>query len=180
MSIDECHDWLRNVAQDPDNMRWLIQGSGIAGDPSYAPWLIKQMSDDKTARIAGEAFSLITGLDLAYLDLDRKPPEGGGAGPNDDPNDPNVEMDADDGLPYPDPERIARWWGANGGRFTPGTRYFLGAPLSREHCSRGLKEGFQRQRILAAHHLCLLEPGTVLFEWRAPAPRQQRILAVMG
>jgi uncharacterized protein (TIGR02270 family) len=180
MSIDECHDWLRNIAKDAENMRWLIQGSGIAGDPSYVPWLIKQMSDDKTARIAGEAFSLITGLDLAYLDLDRKPPEGGGAGPNDDPDDPNVEMDADDGLPYPDPERIARWWGANGGRFTPGTRYFLGAPLSREHCLRGLKEGFQRQRILAAHHLCLLEPGTVLFEWRAPAPRQQRILAAMG
>jgi uncharacterized protein (TIGR02270 family) len=89
-------------------------------------------------------------------------------------------MDEDEGLPWPDPERIAKWWQANGGRFEAGTRYFLGAPVTRENCLRALKEGFQRQRILAAHYLCLLEPGTVLFEWRAPAFRQQRLLATMG
>jgi uncharacterized protein (TIGR02270 family) len=180
MTLEHCQDWLRGLAKEPENQRWLIQGSGIAGDPAYVPWLIRQMDDDKTARIAGEAFSLITGLDLAYLDLDRKPPEGGVGGPNDDPNDPNVDMDEDDGLPFPNSERISRWWDANGGRFAPGTRHFLGAPLSREHCLRALKEGFQRQRILAAHYLCLLEPGTVLFEWRAPSQRQQRLLAAMG
>jgi uncharacterized protein (TIGR02270 family) len=179
MHIDECQTWLRRMAKNPDNQRWLIQGSGIAGDPAYVPWLIKQMDDDKTARIAGEAFSLITGLDLAYLDLDRKPPEGGVGGPNDDPNDPNVDMDEDDGLPFPNSERISRWWDGNGGRFSPGARYFLGAPVTHENELRVLKEGFQRQRILAAHYLCLLEPGTVLFEWRAPAPRQQRLLAAM-
>jgi uncharacterized protein (TIGR02270 family) len=180
LEVSECHEWLRDIARDPENKRWLIQGSGVAGDPMYVPWLIKQMADDKSARIAGEAFSTITGLDLAYLELDRRVPEGGGEGPNDDPNDPRVDMDADHGLPYPNQERIARWWGANGGRFVNGRRYFLGAPLSREHCVRGLKEGFQRQRILAAHHLCLLEPGTTLFEWRAPAARQQRILTGLG
>ena len=52
----------------------LIQGAGIAGDPSYVPWLIKQMKDLKLTRLAGESFSLITGLDLAYLDLERRPP----------------------------------------------------------------------------------------------------------
>jgi uncharacterized protein (TIGR02270 family) len=180
MDQDEAQEWLRGMAQNPENLRLLIQGSGIAGDPTYVPWLIQHMTDLKTARLAGEAFSLITGLDLAYLDLERKPPEQGGAGPNDDPGDPNVDMDTDDGLPWPDPERISRWWEANGGRFEPGKRYFLGATLTREQCLRALKEGFQRQRILAAHYLCLLEPGTVLFEWRAPAARQQRLLANMG
>jgi uncharacterized protein (TIGR02270 family) len=180
MEQEESREWLRRMAQDPENLRWLVQSSGIAGDPAYVPWLIQHMADKKTARLAGEAFSLITGLDLAYLDLEIKPPEGGDAGPNDDPNDPNVAMDQDDGLPWPDPERISRWWGANGSRFTPGTRYFLGAPVTRENALRALKEGFQRQRILAAHYLCLLEPGTVLFEWRAPAARQQRLLAAMG
>ncbi len=176
----EAQDWLRHIAQNPDSMRLLIKGSGMAGDPRYVPWLIGHMSDLKTCRLAGEAFSLITGLDLAYLDLDRKPPEGGsGAGPNDDPNDPNVAMDEDDGLPWPDPQRIARWWETNVARFTSGNRYFLGAPLNRENCIRALKEGFQRQRILAAQYLCLLEPGTPLFEWRAPSPRQSRLLAGM-
>jgi uncharacterized protein (TIGR02270 family) len=177
---DQAQSWLRKLVQDPEDLRLSIQGAGIAGEPKYVPWLIQHMADKKTARVAGEAFSLITGLDLAYLDLEIKPPEeGSGAGPNDDPADPNVEMDADDGLPWPDPERISRWWDANGGRFDAGERYFMGGTLTREQALRTLKEGFQRQRILAAHYLCLLEPGTPLFEWRAPAFRQQRLLAAM-
>jgi uncharacterized protein (TIGR02270 family) len=178
---NEAQSWLRQLAQDPDQLRFSIQGAGIAGESKYVPWLIQHMADKKTARLAGEAFSLITGLDLAYLDLEIKPPEeGSGAGPNDDPADPNVEMDADDGLPWPDPEHISRWWQANEGRFSAGQRYFMGGTVTRELALRALKEGFQRQRILAAHYLCLLEPGTVLFEWRAPAFRQRRLLAAMS
>jgi uncharacterized protein (TIGR02270 family) len=180
MSPIDAQAWLRQLAGNPTNLGSLIQGAGIAGDPHYVPWLIQHMNDKKTARLAGESFSLIAGVDLAYLDLERKPPADSGAGPNDDPNDANVGMDEDDGLPWPDPERIADWWRAHGGRFESGMRYFLGAPVTRENCLRILKEGFQRQRILAAHYLCLLEPGTTLFEWRAPAARQQRLLAAMG
>jgi uncharacterized protein (TIGR02270 family) len=180
MDQADARAWLRRMSGNPENTRLLIQGTGNVGDPLVVPWLIEHMSDVKTARLAGEAFSVMTGLDLAYLDLEIKPPQNGGAGPNDDPDDPNVDMDTDDGLPWPDPERITRWWESNGGRFAPGARYFLGAPLTREHCLRGLKEGFQRQRILAAHYLCILEPGTTLFEWRAPSARQQRLLAAMG
>jgi hypothetical protein len=55
----------------------------------------------------------------------------------------------------------------------------MGEPLNRENCLRVLKEGFQRQRIAAALYLSLLNPGTPLFEWRAPAWRQQRLLATM-
>ena len=176
---DDAQGLLRQLAQVPENQRLVIQGSGIAGDPSYVPWLIQHMADQKTARLAGEAFSLITGLDLAYLDLDRKPPETIEAGPNDDPNDPNVDMDPDDGLPWPDPDRITNWWNANGSHFAAGTRYFMGAPVTRENCVRVLKEGFQRQRILAAHYLCLMQPGTPLFEWRAPVWRQRSVLATM-
>jgi uncharacterized protein (TIGR02270 family) len=179
MNSSDSREWLRKLARNPADLRYLIQGSGIAGDPSYVPWLMGHMAEKKTARIAGEAFSLITGLDLAYLDLEQKPPEDTGAGPNDDPEDPNVEMDEDDGLPWPDSERISKWWQANGGQFSPGTRYFMGGPVDHDNCIRVLKEGFQRQRILAAHYLCLLEPGTPLFEWRAPAYRQQRLLAAM-
>ena len=176
-----AQSWLRQLAQDPEQLRFSIQGAGIAGNPKYVPWLIQHMKEKKTARIAGEAFSLITGLDLAYLDLEIKPPEeGSGAAPNDDPADPNVEMDADDGLPWPDQERISRWWEANGGRFDAGERYFMGGPLTRDQALRTLKDGFQHQRIFAAHYLCLLEPGTLLFEWRAPAFRQQRLLAAVG
>jgi uncharacterized protein (TIGR02270 family) len=175
-----AHGWLAGIGRDPANLRWLIRGAGLAGDPAYVPWLIGHMADLKTTRLAGEAFSLITGLDLAWLDLEVKPSENFESGPNDDPNDPNVEMDEDDGLPWPDAVKLQAWWQANLQRFQPGMRYFMGQPLNRDRCLRVLKEGFQRQRIAAALYLSLLNPGTPLFEWRAPARRQQRLLAEMS
>jgi uncharacterized protein (TIGR02270 family) len=180
MPLSQAHELLRTLAQEPAQIRWLIKGAGIAGDPIYVSWLIKHMSNDTLARLAGESFTLITGADLAALDLERKPPEHFESGPNDNPNDSNVEMDEDDGLPWPDIERIERWWAQNSSRFAPGQRFFVGAPVTREHCIEVLKTGYQRQRILAAHHLCLLEPGSVLFEWRAPAWRQSHALAALG
>jgi uncharacterized protein (TIGR02270 family) len=170
---------LAALAQEPACIRLLIQGIGTAGDPHYVPWLIQQMQDLKLSRLAGESFSYITGLDLAYLDLERKPPEGVEFGPNDDPNDDNVAMDEDDGLPWPDVEKVSNWWQANGQRFAPGTRYFMGEPPSTAHCLDVLKNGFQRQRMAAAVYLCLLKPGTPLFNCAAPAWRQQRLLAQM-
>jgi uncharacterized protein (TIGR02270 family) len=180
MTIAESHALLQSVAQDSAQRRRLIRGAGLVGDPAYVPWLIDFMADDKLARLAAESFSLITGLDLAWLDLERTPPENFESGPNDDPNDPNVEMDEDDGLPWPDQAKIQAWWNENSQRFQPGVRYFMGQPLNPENCLRVLKEGFQRQRILAAHYLCLLKPGTVLFNTSAPAWRQQRLLAEMS
>jgi uncharacterized protein (TIGR02270 family) len=178
LDLPSAQQLLKTIAQDP-NKRLVIQGAGIAGDPYYIPWLIKQMEDLKLTRVAGESFSFITGLDLAYLDLERKPPEGVEFGPNDNPEDDNVAMDEDDSLPWPDPEKIQVWWEANKSRFTNGVRYFMGERVTREHCIHVLKEGYQRQRIAAAEYLCLLEPGTQLFPTSAPAWRQERWLAKM-
>jgi uncharacterized protein (TIGR02270 family) len=177
MSTGAAHGFLKSLASDPAQLRWLIQGSGIAGDPTYIPWLINHMREDGTARLAGEAFSMITGLDLPAATLDRSRPEGFESGPSDDPDDANVEMDPDDGLPWPDADKAEKWWSANASRFRKGTRYFMGAPVTREHCVDVLKNGYQRERILAAHYLCLLDPGTPLFNTSAPAWRQQRHLA---
>jgi uncharacterized protein (TIGR02270 family) len=159
--------------------RTLIRAAAVAGDSRYIPWLLGQMSNLQLARIAGEAFSTITGADLAWLDLDRKPPEEVEFGPNDDPEDANVAMDEDEGLPWPDPVRVQAWWAGNAHRFQPGVRYFMGAPPTWEHCMQVLKDGYQRQRMAAAEYLCLLRPGTMLFNCEAPAWRQQRWLAGM-
>jgi hypothetical protein len=76
--------------------------------------------------------------------------------------------------------RAAQWWSANAARFQKGARCFMGAPVARAHCLPVLTHGDQRQRVLAAHDLCLLEPGTPLFNTSAPAWRQRRLLARMG
>ena len=177
---DDAHATLETLAQESACVRLLIQGIGVAGDPHYVPWLIQHMPDLKLTRLAGESFSLITGLDLAYLDLERKPPEGVAIGPNDDPDDDNVAMDEDDSLPWPDVDKIAAWWQSNRQHFAPGTRYFMGEPPSTAHCLGVLRSGFQRQRVAAATYLCLLEPGKKLFNTAAPAWRQQQLLGLSG
>ncbi len=176
---DASRSRLAGISEEADAGRTLLKAVGTVGDPFYIPWLIKQMSDPLLTRLAGESFSMITGLDLAALDLERKPPEDFESGPNDDPDDENVEMDPDDGLPWPDPEKIAAWWKENESRFPAGQRFFMGAPPSMSHCLQVLKSGYQRQRIAAAIWRCILEPGTPLFPTDAPAWRQRRWLAQM-
>ena len=180
LSNEDAHSLLKALTPDPENQRMLIQATGIAGDPLYVPWLIKHMTAEKAMRLAGESFSFITGVDLAYLDLERKPPEGVELGPTDNPEDADVAMDADDSLPWPDQAKIQKWWDANKGRFQPGVRYFMGQPVNIDNCKRVLREGYQRQRIAAALYLSLLQPGTPLFPASAPAWRQKRWLAKMG
>jgi uncharacterized protein (TIGR02270 family) len=170
------HGLLQSIAQDPASQRLLIRGAGIAGQLQYVPWLVKLMADDASARLAGESFSTMTGLDLAWLDLERQPPEDPEPGPSDDPVDPNVDMDLDDGLPWPDQAKIQAWWDTNGPRVQTGVRHFMGEPVNLDHCRRVLREGYQRQRRAAAEYLCLLAPGTPLFPIAAPAWRQTRWL----
>jgi len=178
-SVTVAYGLLKELARDPEGCRDLIQGSGINGDPAYVSWLIGHMASHKTARVAGEAFTLITGADLDVLQLWCSQPEHFESGPNEEPSDPDVDLDPDEGLLWPDQRKIEQWWSVNASRFQKGARYFLGAPVTREHCLDVLKNGYQRQRILAAHYLCLLNPVTQLFNTSAPAWRQQRLLAQM-
>jgi len=178
--LDEARALLKALHGEPTATRTLVRVVGVVGDASYVPWLIARMDDPALTRLAGESFSLITGLDLAYVDLDRKPPESAGSDPNVDPADSDVATAADDSLPWPDPQQVTAWWKANGARFADGTRYFMGEPLSQAHCFSVLQTGCQRQRRHAAEYLCLLKPGTPLFNIAAPAWRQQRLLAQMS
>jgi len=179
LSVPESRALLQTLARDSDRGRWLIQGTGIAGDPAYVNWLIGQMASVDTARVAGEAFSLITGADLDTLQLYAERPAEVETGPSEDPADEQVDLDPDEGLPWPDQKKVERWWAGNSSRFQKGTRYFVGAPLARSHCIDVLRTGYQRQRILAARYLCLLDPGARLFNTSAPAWRQQSLLARM-
>jgi uncharacterized protein (TIGR02270 family) len=179
VSAQRAQALLSRLSEDPIRRRRLLQGVGLSGDVQYMPWLLKQMADLSSSRLAGEAFSLITGTDLAYLDLDRKPPDGVEFVPTADAADANVAMDEDDSLPWPDPVRIEKWWRANEARFAPNVRYFMGEPPAKAHLLSVLKGGFQRQRSAAAQYWSLLHPGTPLFNVRAPTHRQQRLLSLM-
>ena len=176
----EAAAWRAELIGDPSQQRLAINVAAAAGDPIAVPWLLSLMNNLPLARLAGEAFTLIAGVDLAYCDLERKPPEGFNAGPTEDPNDENVEMDADDNLPWPDPTLVQRWWEKNRGQFQNGTRYLMGKPMTIDWLKIVLRDGRQRQRAAAALELAIRQPGVPLFNVKAPGFRQIQLLGKPG
>ncbi len=178
MESKQAQSNLTELANLPDGLRSSIIGAGGGGDPVRIPWLIELMPQPALARVAGEAFSMITGVDIAYEDLDGDWPEGFEAGPTENPEDEDVEMDPDEDLPWPNPELISAWWQKNTTNFHNGTRYLVGKAVTEEHCQHVLRYGYQRQRAAAALELAIRNPETPLFNVSAPGFRQQKILGL--
>ena len=175
---NEGQQWLGHFARQPQTLRHAVVACGILGDPAHVPWLLEQMEKPEIARVAGEAFTMITGVDLAYEDLEGEWPEGFEAGPTENPEDDNVALDADEDLPWPEAALVADWWARNRERFPPGQRYLIGSPIAAAHLQWGLRHGMQRQREAAALELKLLSPGEPLFETRARGGVQQQWLGL--
>lgn len=167
--------WFEMLWQIPGCERVAIQAAGALGDPTVVPLLLDQLTIVPLARLAGEALSLITGARLAEDKLDASPPQGFEAGPTDDPEDSLIDLDPDDGLDWPDPEKVRKWWAANRSRFLDGTRYICGQPITAEHLKTVIRDGYQRQRAAAALELALRYNREPMFEVRAPG-WQQRIV----
>ncbi len=170
--LPDAHKWLEKVAKNPELQRIAIKGIGAAGDPVWIPYLIEWMKKPEFARVAGEAFSMITGVDIAYEDVEGEIPKGFEAGPTEDPEDEDVETDPDEDLAFPDPVLIAKWWNTNRSAYQNGARYLLGKPVSEGHLKDVLRKGFQRQRACAAIWLAMIQ-GKPLIEVRAPGFRQR-------
>ena len=138
------------------------------------------MAELPPARLAGQAFSFISGASLAALHLDTDAPDEWPVVPDEDPAANDAAMDEAESLPWPDPNLLVARWHSNTGDFAAGSRYFVAEPPSVAQCNSVLKTGFQRPRNAAAEDLCLLQPGTRLFPVAAPTARQTRLLAAAG
>ena len=178
LELRVAKQWQQKLAQKPALLRQAVIAVSAIGDPELLPWLIEQMKVPPLARVAGEAFSMITGVDIAFADLDDDKPEDFEAGPTEDPADPNVAMDPDENLPWPNRSLIQGWWNKHQSEFPPGTRHLLGQRITPEWLMEVLRTGRQRQRAAAALELAIRQPGQPLFEVRAPGFRQQQMLAL--
>jgi uncharacterized protein (TIGR02270 family) len=170
MPLDESRNWISASTAKVDS-RPAVIATGIVGDPAAVPWLIKKMEDPSTARLAGEAFSNITGVDIDYHDLeldradDLKEVEEGLV-------DAGLSVDYESNLPTPSPDLVAEWWQRNHASFAAKTRYLCGQPVTLQSAYQTLLTGTQRQRAAAALEISILEPGAMLFEVRGRAVRQ--------
>jgi uncharacterized protein (TIGR02270 family) len=173
----EGHDtrtWHAVLASNPVSLRLAVIGAGTAGDPALVPWLIEQMRNTELARVAGEAFTMITGADIVRDGLNGDVPYEFDEDPDDDPEDDSVAMDPDENLPWPDPGLVSNWWQQHGNSFDNGRRCFLGKSITADHLRQALYSGSQYQRSSAAMESALLNPGLPLFNTRAPGFRQVR------
>jgi uncharacterized protein (TIGR02270 family) len=177
MSLDQAQAWLKVLASNQNALRLAVQAAGVIGDPENIPWLIQQMGNPIVARVAGESFSFISGIDLAYDDLDTDKPQGFESGPTENPEDENVDMDRDEDLPWPNTKLIEKWWFTHRIEFTNGTRYLLGKAMAIDSLKEVLRIAKQRQRTAAAIELAMRQPGIPLFNTSAPGFRQQALLA---
>jgi uncharacterized protein (TIGR02270 family) len=167
MQMSTAQRWLSRLDQQPQLRRLAIVGSAALGSPARVPWLVEMMQVPHLARVAGEAFSSITGAELSEHLLASGPPE-------DSPD------DADEELPFPEPRAVEAWWAQRHQDFHPEARYLQGRPMSLEGLRGVLQQGRQRERRAAAVELALRRPGQPLFETRAPASRQRRWLVTLG
>jgi uncharacterized protein (TIGR02270 family) len=179
MSLDDGREWVRVLAKDPELRRSAVVGAGVLGDPTTVKWIISHMQSPPLARLAGEAFSTITGVDLVQKGFDRTgPAELDGAEPAEGPSDTSIGPEYDRHLPWPYAELIDEWWQAHHNQFTPGVRYLAGQSLATDAARRVLRAGKQRQRAAAAIEIALREPAEILFEVRARSSVQRRYLNV--
>ncbi|SAL29142.1 hypothetical protein AWB67_01236 [Caballeronia terrestris] len=172
----DCRTMLRALAEQTRDLRRVLAASGLAGLVDYVPWLIRHMEAPETARVAGGAFSLITGADLAAQGLDRPAPEDYEYRPAGLLENDAVPADPDAGKAWPDVDRIDSWWAANKHRFVGTKRLFWGEPPNIACCERALVDGCQEARSVAALYLSLLVADRPLFQTSAPGWRQLRML----
>lgn len=170
---DESRALLSAIAKTQSD-RLAILAAGALGDPVTVPWLIRKMDNPDLARVAGESFSMITGADLAYLDLVQ---DSSLSADSENEQIEDVELPGyDSNLPWPSPELVLRWWTQQQPRFMPGVRYLAGHPINAASARQVLAVGNQRQRAGAAIEVSLIDESRPLFEIRERADRQRRRL----
>jgi uncharacterized protein (TIGR02270 family) len=167
---------LRGLSSQQTVGRAVVQASGYYGDPASVPWLLEKMKNPLTARLAGEAFSQITGVDLAYQDMDADAPTDFQAGPTENPEDEDVALDQDEDLPWPNIEAISHWWREHQDDFQPGMRLMCGECVTRAQCLQILRNGYQRQRRAAALELAMFDRDQSLFNTSATTRRQTQLM----
>ena len=176
--VNKTVSLLRQLFQNPKTKRLSIFGMGLLGNPVSIDALIKVMHDEELARVAGEAFSFITGVDIEYEDLDMDAPEDFEGGPNDNPKDENIDMDRDEDLPWPNPELVSMWWKENKKCFNPDKKYILGKEISFSQFEQVLIHGTQIQREFAALSIAVRQQNEPIFNTKAPAKRQMQLLGM--
>ncbi len=152
---------------------------GFSGRVMAMEACLELLEVPEVARLAGEAFSAMTGLRLEGPHA--LPP---GVRPEGAPPPPEEQEDLDadlvggpeEALPWPDVAAVRGWWDEARGRFERGTRYLLGMPFSGAALLEALESGPMRRRHVLARELAIRTRGQHVISTRAFTWRQREAI----
>ncbi|WP_228565129.1 TIGR02270 family protein [Myxococcus sp. AB036A] len=160
---------LVELLQSPDLRPDVLWALGFSGRVRAVEGCLEYLAEPSVARLAGEAFSSMTGLRLegTYALPPRSHPE-----PSDDP-DASLEPKPEDDLPWPHVAAITAWWSEARKRFDKGARYLLGQPFSGAVLVDALESSPMRRRHVLARELAIRTRGKHVIPTRAFSRRQR-------
>ena len=176
-------DALLAAIRSPETRADALWAVGFSGRVAAAEASIELMStDDLTvARLAGEAFSAITGLRLEGPLCAPPPPEPEEPIPLEQEDlDACLEWAPEHELPLPQAEQIKTWWSKNRSRFVPTIRCLDGAPFGVKSIGERLENGPMRRRHVLALELEIRTRGALRIQSKRWLREQKFSLAVVG
>jgi uncharacterized protein (TIGR02270 family) len=154
---------------DPERADAALFALGFTGKVAAAEAAAARLGDEDLGRLAGEAFSGITGFAVAGPSA--KPPEPWDPdAPEEDEEEEGAGPEAD--LPAPDPGPVLAWWEKAKKGFDPAARLLGGVPWSTETLLGALESAPMRRRPALALDLAIRTRGAAQVETRALARRQ--------
>lgn len=160
------HAALRAALALPALRRAALASLALVGAPEDVEATLPWLEDPATARLAGEVFTVVTGVDLEDAELTRAPPE-----------DEALDHTPEDDLPLPEPLALLRAWSQRRGQLPAGVRHLGGAPRSLAAVLAGLRGGSMRRRDALALDLRLRTRGALRLQTRALTADQRAGLA---
>lgn len=172
LNEENARDHVRTLLSDIDTRRWGLLALGVIGAARTLDFIISDMAAPEFSRMAGWAFSMITGANVAEddLELDEFP---------DSPDNPLLEdapeEDAiEEALPWPDPERVKAWMSENGSRLSSDHSMLFGlARWSYQDIDTTQLE-FQGRFRAVAQAIAMQSPDRRLPNWRSRVFLQDR------
>jgi uncharacterized protein (TIGR02270 family) len=166
-------NYLLSALSNEEHRAVALFAIGFSGCAQAAQACLEYINDSKMARIAGEAFSAITGLQIQDEFCQEEEPKSTKLiALEDDDLDADLVPGPEMNLPIPNTAGVEQWWNKNRKRFDPALRYINGLPLNGSALIDAFRSATMRRRRALAFEIAVRSRGEMQIETRTWAKHQ--------